>query len=105
MGNIPQLLGAPTPLPGLKLLGTASLPPSCGTRELLILQPTATTPPSGTHSVALWLVWLSPHAPVPPGRSPGPHALVTGSLMWWLIFHLHAFKPGACSPLRTHSQA
>ena len=41
----------------------------------------------------LWPVWLSPHAPILSGARPGPHALVTGSLMWWLICHLHVLRP------------
>lgn len=97
-GEYPTASWGSHPFARTKAIGPC-LSPSCGTRELLVLQPTATTPPSGTHSVPLWLVWLSPQAPVLPGRSPGPHALVTESLMWWLIFHLHAFKPGACSAL------
>lgn len=91
MENIPQPLGAPSPLPRLKLLGPVSLPSCCGTTEPLVLQPIATLPPPGTHSVPLWLVWLSLRTPVLPGRSSGPHALVTGSLTRWLIFHLQTW--------------
>lgn len=88
--SIPQLLGVSNPLPGLKLLGPAALPSSCRRREPLVLQPTAPALPLGIDSVPLAVALCTSST----WYSPGSHALLTGSLMWWLISHLHAFRPG-----------